>query len=362
MKNKAEPTLSTIRAGTQVLDVTCTSVSMDIAAIQKALKLMGYYTAETVEQYGQYDELTAAAVRSFQRINKLPVNGRTDKALLANLEDRFIPIYPGHSPAPAVVALRCGFDYLDMGDTGPAVTKTRSLLRNQGYQIPITGSYDDALRNIIYEHQMQNGLTPNGRTDQQTFLSIENTTLNTGWLVNGIVSLTPGLLARCGFSGVLLGFYVEELNNALNSFGIRTKAKVRHFLAQCMAETHSGTLLSESGYGKSISFETGFYGAGFFHMEEYDYAGFYDYMKTAYGLDDTRIKEVPGFAPQYVAGKYPDYAAGWYWCEKKQFNQSIDWRRTDSVICTLLTEGICGNQADAERRLSYYHKISAILL
>lgn len=363
MKRIVEPTLSTIRAGTHILSVESKEPSKDIAAIQKALKLMGYYSVDVLEPDGIYDDMTAAAVRAFQRVNRLPVNGRTDKALLSHIEEHFIPIYTGHSPTPSVAALRYGFDYLDIGDKGPAVIKTRSLLRNQGYSIPLIEDYDDSLQNIIFEHQAQNGLKPTGITDQQTFLSIENTSLNTGWLVHGIVSLTPGLLARCGFSGVLLGFYVLELNNMLNCFNITSKAKVRHFLAQCMAETVSGTLMSEPRYGNCPTYEIGDYGAGFIHMDgPSDYNALYDYMKCTYGLDDNRIKESPGFAPQYVANQYPDYAAGWYWCHKKRFHQTIDWRRSDEFICKTLTEEICGNSDDAERRLSFYHKISAVLL
>lgn len=363
MKKISGPTLPTIRAGTHILSIANGTPSKDTAAIQKALKLTGYYAVDVQEPDGIYDDMTAAAVRAFQRAKQLPVNGRTDKAMLSRLEEYFIPIYAGHSPAPTVAALRHGFDYLDIGDTGPAVIKTRSLLRNQGYSIPLIADYDNSLRNIIYEHQARNGLKPTGITDQQTFLSIENTTLNTGWFVNGAIFLTPGLLARCGFSGVLLGFYVLELNNMFNRFGFSSKEKVRHFLAQCMAETVSGTLMSEAGYGDCPTYETGVYGAGFIHMDgPSDYNTFYNFMKCTYGLDDTRIRESPGFAPQYVADKYPDYAAGWYWCHKKHFHQAVDWRRSDEFICKSLTEGICGSSDDAERRLSFYHKISSILL
>lgn len=213
------------------------------------------------------------------------------------------------------------------------------------------------------------GVKQTGNYGQQTYCVLMTSSLSTNWFVNGKATLTPGHLARCGFSGVLLNLGVNDLNYALNTYHINTKEKVKHFLAQCMAETVYGTQFVEYGYqagrGKVADVRySPYYGSGCLHLTwESGYTDFYNYMKTSVGTDDAKIYTPSEYATQHVAFRYPGRSAGWVWDVYKNLNSNtvVNWKGSASEICTTLTAKIVGSSSSASTRLSYYNKISEIL-
>lgn len=293
-----------------------------------------------------------------------------DKNTLAKLENFFsFPLYGGHSKTPSELAIARGFDYADQGCSGNAVIQLRSQLIKKGYSVAASGAFDTALTSVVKQFQKDNGVKQTGNYGQQTYCVLMTSSLSTNWFVNGKATLTPGHLARCGFSGVLLNLGVNDLNIALNSFHINTKEKVKHFLAQCMAETVSGTQFVEYGYqagrGKveNVSYSP-YYGSGCLHLTwDYGYKDFYNYMKDSVGTNDAKIYTPSGYATQHVAFRYPVRSAGWFWDVYKNLNSNsvINWNGTASAICTELTKKIVGSSSSASTRLEFYNKISTVL-
>ena len=317
MANNTGVTLAKIRAGTASFKEDDTTFSEEIKAVQKALKLIGFWGNPSAPD-GKYGVYSVAAVRGFQCETGLTITGNMDKITLAKLETFFsFPLYGGHSKTPSELAIARGFDYADQGCSGSAVTQLRSQLIKKGYSVAASGIFDSALTTVVKQFQKDNGVKETGNYAQQTYSVLMTSSLSTNWFANGKVTLTPGHLARCGFSGVLLNLGVNDLNMALNNFNINTKEKVKHFLAQCMAETMYGTQFVEykyqAGRGKVPDVKySPYYGSGCLHLTwDYGYEGFYDYMKSI-GVTDAKIYTPPEYATQHVGFKYPGRSAGWY--------------------------------------------------
>lgn len=361
-------TLAKIRAGTASFKEDNTTFSEEIKAVQKALKLFGYWGSSSAPD-GKYGEYSVAAVRGFQSETNLPITGTMDKATLSRLENHFsFQLYPGHSKTPSMMAIATGFDYADQGTSGSAVTNIRTQLNKKGYKVAASGSFDAALATAVKKFQADNGLSQVGRVGQQTYCVLTTTATATNWFSGNKPNLAPGHLARCGFSGVILNRGILELNSALSTFGINTKEKVKHFLAQCMVETAAGTQIVEYGYraGKGkvsgVSYSP-YYGSGYLHLTwDYSYEAFRDYMKSR-GTNDPKIVSPSEYATQHVGINYPGRSAGWFWDVYKKANE-INWNASAYDICTALTKKIYGNNASSTviaKRFEYYNQISAAL-
>ena len=359
-------TLAKIRAGTASFQEDNSTFSEEIKAVQKAFKLMGFW-GSSASPDGKYGTYSVAAAKGLQSEYNLPKTGNLDKATLAKLEGLFsFSLYGGHSSTPTPTSIATGFDYASQGSSCSAVTNIRSQLIKKGYSVSATGSFDTALTTAVKQFQKDNGLTQDGSVGQQTYCVLTISATSTDWFSNGKATLNPGHLARCGFSGVLLNRNIVELNSALNTYGINTKEKIKHFLAQCMAETVNGTQVVEYGYkagtGKvaGVSYSP-YYGSGCLHLTwDYTYTDFYNYMKST-GVTDAKIYTPAEYATQHVGVNYPARSAGWFWDKYKKLNTTIDWNGSASSICTALTQKIVGSSATASTRLSYYQKISNVL-
>lgn len=359
-------TLTKIRAGTASFKEDNTTFSEEIKAVQKALKLMGFW-GSPANPDGKYGTYSVAAVKGLQSEYNLPKSGNLDKATLAKLEGLFsFSLYGGHSSNPTQMSIATGFDYASQGSSGSAVTAIRSQLIKKGYSVSASGSFDATLTSAVKQFQKDNGLDQDGIVGQQSYCVLTIAATSTNWFSNGKATLNPGHLARCGFSGVLLNRNMAELNAALATYGINTKEKVKHFLAQCMAETVNGTQVVEYGYKAGTGKVDGvdyspYYGSGCLHLTwDYGYTDFYNYMKSI-GVTDTKIYTPAEYATQHVGVNYPGRSAGWFWDKYKKLNTTINWQGTASSICTALTQKIVGSSATASTRLGYYKKISEVL-
>lgn len=231
--------------------------------------------------------------------------------------------------APSLEQIREGNAYLTVGDVGSSVVTCRKLLNNKGYACNTTSTtYDTTLQGVVKDFQSAMGLTKDGLLGQATLAVLEDTQSATGWFSNGTVNITAGKLALMGFGKLVLKpANVEKLNEVCNEYGMNTKAKVRHFLAQGLIETLYGTSFVEKF--NTLPSYAPFYGAGFLQLTgRKNYEAFYTYMKDVKGINDLKIIE-PYIVDNYekpaehVAMTYPFVSAGWYWDIRVNLNEKI---------------------------------------
>ena len=200
-----------------------------VARLQQALKNLGYYTG-TVD--GSYGSGTVEAVKSFQQMNGLRVDGKagqaTQRALygtsgsasyntlrpgdegsaVTNMQYTLYELgyYDGQvdgiystltidavrafqknnglkvdviageetlkklysSSAKAAGVSTGNFDKLTRGDTGNSVIELQQALKNLGYLADVTGFYDDATYWAVKSFQERNGLSSDGIAGEET--------------------------------------------------------------------------------------------------------------------------------------------------------------------------------------------------
>lgn len=118
---------------------------------------------------------------------------------------------------------------------------------------------------------------------------------------------------------------IEELHKCLTTFNIITKARVRHFLAQCSHESNGGRWMKELASGKDYegrkdlgNTQNGdgprFKGAGFIQV-----TGRYNYQQFANYIKDSNVMN----GVDYVAENYAFTASGFWWMSNKM-NQLCD--------------------------------------
>ncbi len=353
-------TLAQIRSGTKYFQSDATTVNADLKAVQKALYLYGFCPGGSPD--GKFGSGTLGAVNGFQKEHNMTVNGRIDKATLAKIEAWSGTLYAAPTTTPSLTTVKKGLDFYSIGDTGNNVTTIRTLLNARGYSCATTGDYDVVLASVVKTFQTAMGLSSDGSVGQATLAALEDGTSDTSWISGTTVKLTAGKLARCGFKNILLrDDIVTQLNSALNTHKINTKEKVKHFLAQAMAETDYGLSLVEYSYRPGTMGTDDYapyYGGGVIQLTWKDA---YEKYKNYNG--DSAILSPDVYATQHVAFKYPADSAGWYWNTYKSFNNgtTINWNDTAQNICTQLTTKIKGSSSGASARYTNYQNISKIL-
>ena len=159
--------------------------------------------------------------------------------------------------APSIYAIQQGSAYLKVGDVGDSVLTCRGLLNQKGYSCNLTSeTYDSVLKSVVAKFQKDFGLTSDGLLGQSSLAVLQDNVSDTEWLVDGVVNITAGKLARMGFGKeVLKPANVTALNEVCNRYHITSKTKVRHFLAQGFVETDKGRTFTEYIYvpGKTKS-------------------------------------------------------------------------------------------------------------
>lgn len=271
--------------------------------------------------------------------------------------------------APTLAAIREGDAYLKVGDVGNSVVSCRVMLNNKGYSCNTTSTtYDETLKGVVKKFQTAMGLPSDGLLGQATLAVLEDNQSATGWFSNGTVNITAGKLARMGFGKqVLKPQNVTKLNAACNAYHINSKTKVRHFLAQGMAETDHGKTFVEYIYKPGDTSKYTKYapycGAGFLQLTwESEYKEFQTYMKNVKGINDPKIVTPAGYATQYVADTYPFESAGWFWDVLKNLNAKIvEWAPLSAADTVKnVTAVVKGSSSGYETRLEYYEKAKQI--
>ena len=126
---------------------------LNVYALQKRLKQMGYFHGECT---GSFGDLTQQAVMQFQRENDLEPSGTADAAT-------WVAIYSG------AAAARRRDDVLQIGDTGEIVQQLQQRLNALGYyDHAVTGEYSYATQTGVRLFQMACGMAATGDYDAET--------------------------------------------------------------------------------------------------------------------------------------------------------------------------------------------------
>jgi len=145
---KPEDTTKTLELGSEGSAVT---------KLQRALYELGYYQAKI---NGIYNQDTANAVREFQMINKLTVDGKAGTSTQNVLYS---------SSAKPAAAETSNYKTLKIGSKGNDVVEVQLALRSLGYlDRSSTGEYDQETADAIKSFQQRNGLSVDGDAGPET--------------------------------------------------------------------------------------------------------------------------------------------------------------------------------------------------
>ncbi len=191
--------------------------------LQERLAALGY----PVNLTARYDYATEAAVREFQRINGLAVDGIAGKDTQTKLYSVSARPYGSSTPTLYPVLVR--------GDRGSAVTRLQQRLRELGYYtISVDGIYGVGTQSAVRAFQRINNLTQTGTADSYTqevlfsaaALPVNSYTTSYVHLERGdrgsaVTRLQSRLAALGYYSGSLDGIYGSATQSAVRRFQSR---------------------------------------------------------------------------------------------------------------------------------------------
>ncbi len=130
-----------------------------VRTLQYTLYELGYYDGKIDGDYGQ---TTADAVRAFQIQNHLkPVDGVAGTNTLARMYS---------SQAVPASAAAVDYDTQEAGMSGELVVEIQDCLIQMGYDLEITGVYDEATVAAVKQFQRDKGLVQDGKAGEQTLV------------------------------------------------------------------------------------------------------------------------------------------------------------------------------------------------
>ena len=149
---------------------------------------------------------------------------------------------------------------------------------------------------------------------------------------------------------------VKELNSCLKRFGITTKPRIRHFIAQCSQESACGYYTEELGDTAYCSRYDGrsslgniypgdgckYKGAGYIQL-----TGRYNYQQFANFIHDQNVMQ----GVKYVASKYPWTSAGFWW-----YNNGMNSLVDSGASVRQVTLRVNGGTNGLAEREKYYQK------
>ena len=212
--------------------------------LQERLAALGY----PVNLTARYDYATEAAVREFQRINGLAVDGIAGKDTQTKLYSVSARPYGSSTPTLYPVLVR--------GDRGSAVTRLQQRLRELGYYtISVDGIYGVGTQSAVRAFQRINNLTQTGTADSYTqevlfsaaALPVNSYTTSYVHLERGdrgsaVTRLQSRLAALGYYSGSLDGIYGSATQSAVRRFQSRNG-----IYATGEADVNTQTVLFGSG-------------------------------------------------------------------------------------------------------------------
>lgn len=223
----------------------------DVRRLQARLKELGY----TISLTSSYDSATVAAVRAFQTINGLKVDGIFGSASAAILTS---------SAAQGADSTPQSFGTLRMGDkdgADKAVSKLQKRLADLGYSLTVDGSFGIKTHDAVVSFQQQNSINQSGIADAQTQARIyaDDAKKNTGSTQG--VDISAGQIGGPSTGSVKLLHWYKEVKPALGggptvriyhpatgvSFNVKIYSLGRH--ADAEPKTLKDTQLMNAAFG-----------------------------------------------------------------------------------------------------------------
>ncbi|MEM9905433.1 MAG: peptidoglycan-binding protein [Cyanobacteria bacterium P01_D01_bin.44] len=202
----------------------------DVSALQSALNSFGYNLVVD----GVYGGGTADAVRTYQRIQDLPVTGVADSD---TLEDMGFNL-PRESQAVASspnVASRVGElsrGQLGPGDTGADVRALQRALRDYGLPVTVDGEYGSGTASAVQTYQSTRDLRVTGVADQDTLEDMGFDVPNFRYIAAVVGDEVQLAEVRRFFPNAYIDSNVEGEFINIGNFDTRDVAEARSFAAR----------------------------------------------------------------------------------------------------------------------------------
>lgn len=196
-----------------------------VRILQKALNDLGY-NAGTVD--GTYGAGTEAAVRWFQQVQLLTVDGKAGENTLRRIESFFNAdgtVRSDYTPPTNVPSVTPGPSTtqtpstgtgvpartLRPGDSGSDVISVQTRLRELGYYTgALDGKYGAGTTNAVYQFQLKNGLNADGKAGSKTYAVLfSNSAVAAGD--------TPAVTTAPPVSGLFGGNYIKMVRGEVSS-------------------------------------------------------------------------------------------------------------------------------------------------
>ena len=153
-------TLTILGSSTEVLALQRGDNNSQVKNVQSCLRRLGHFNGPV---NGNFGSITEAAVKKFQRANRIPAIGKVGPRTQAALQRKC-----GRRRGNRVSAYdsQRGLRY---GCNGAAVTRLQQNLKRFGfYNGPVTGRFRELTRNAVVNFQRRNGINPIGIVGPQT--------------------------------------------------------------------------------------------------------------------------------------------------------------------------------------------------
>ena len=152
--------------------------------LQRYLRTLSYFDERIpdVPIDGIYDSATEEGVRAFQSIYSLPVTGRVDAATWERLYERYLeeralrdaPARISHFPRlPENYTVELGEQQFLVQIIQHALAEL-DVVYNWGFELPLTGIYDETTAAAVRAFQEKNRLLPTGGVDRATWNALAN--------------------------------------------------------------------------------------------------------------------------------------------------------------------------------------------